>query len=335
MDYEKLYKEALDNLNRIKNESPEWWREHEKTMQEIFPGFFDTEDERIREALIKLVKKAGEGYQNVIDGVSIENAIAWLEKQGKNNIGISEATKQKLEDNLNKALEQETPNSWNKFLKKQGEQKTADKVESKFKVGDVIRLKGGAAEYTIKRVTDTTYYTNGWSCGIERCEKDYELVEQKPVDKVEPKFKVGDEIRTKNKESLIITRIDRWGYWSEDLFICNFDNADKWELVEQKPAEWSKEDEKMLNKLLAVVALYFGYTGNVLDKQSCTSFLKSLKDRVGCEADCTTTWKPSEGQLECLGYAIDKAEHDFSPLVTNRIYLTLKGLREQLEKLAE
>jgi hypothetical protein len=56
------------------------------------------------------------------------------------------------------------------------EQKPTDKVEPKFKVGDVIRLKGSAAKYTIKRVTDTTYYTNGWSLGIEKCEEDYELV---------------------------------------------------------------------------------------------------------------------------------------------------------------
>lgn len=63
------------------------------------------------------------------------------------------------------------------WLEKQGEKPTD--VEPKFKVGDIIRLKGTAAEYTIKSVTDTTYYTDGWSCGIERCEEDYELVEQK------------------------------------------------------------------------------------------------------------------------------------------------------------
>ena len=46
-----------------------------------------------------------------------------LEKQGKNNMGISEATKQKLENSLNKALEKETSESCNEFLEKKGEQK--------------------------------------------------------------------------------------------------------------------------------------------------------------------------------------------------------------------
>ena len=61
--------------------------------------------------------------------------------------------------------------------------------------------------------------------------------EQKPIDKVEPKFRVGDEIKTSNEESLTITKIDEKGYWSEDLFICGFDDADNWKLVEQKPAD--------------------------------------------------------------------------------------------------
>ena len=48
------------------------------------------------------------------------------------------------------------------------------------------------------------------------------------------KFKVGDEVITKNEESLTITRIDEEGYWSNDLFICSFDDSAEWELVEQK-----------------------------------------------------------------------------------------------------
>ena len=48
------------------------------------------------------------------------------------------------------------------------------------------------------------------------------------------KFKVGDEIITENEESLTITRIDEEGYWSNDLFICSFDDSAEWKLVEQK-----------------------------------------------------------------------------------------------------
>jgi len=47
------------------------------------------------------------------------------------------------------------------------------------------------------------------------------------------KFRVGDEIKTVNEAPLTITRIDRFGYWSDDLFICSFENSVKWELVEK------------------------------------------------------------------------------------------------------
>lgn len=108
--------------------------------------------------------------------------------------------------------------------------------------------------------------------------------EQKPVDKVEPKFKVWDEIRTKNEESLTITRIDRWGYWSEDLFICNFDDADKWELVEQKPTAWSEEDEKRINRLIAYFEGKESFTAE--DDIVYANWLKSLRPQ--------SLWKPSD-----------------------------------------
>ena len=57
--------------------------------------------------------------------------------------------------------------------------------------------------------------------------------QQKPV-VIIPKFRVGDEIKTSNEESLTITKIDEKGYWSEDLFICGFDEECIWDLVGQK-----------------------------------------------------------------------------------------------------
>jgi len=52
-----------------------------------------------------------------------------------------------------------------------------------------------------------------------------------------PKFRVGDEIKTANEESLTITKIDEKGYWSEDLFICGFDDECLWDLVKGQSVE--------------------------------------------------------------------------------------------------
>jgi len=91
-------------------------------------------------------------------------------------------------------------------------------------------------------------------------------------DKVEPKFKVGDEIKTDNGESLTITKIDDKGYWSEDLFICTFDDSAKWELVEQKPA-WSDEDEDKIKSILFHI--------EDVENKDVIDWLKSLKQRIG------------------------------------------------------
>ena len=106
--------------------------------------------------------------------------------------------------------------------------------------------------------------------------------------------------------------------------------------VQQQPKpDWSKADEEYFNFLEKLLeSLQVESTENEIKKGTNShseyyykviQWLKSIKDKY--------TWKPSKGQLECLGYAIDKAEKDYSPLANNRIYLTLKTLKEELEKL--
>ena len=84
----------------------------------------ESADEKVRKALIKLVTNHASMDLFIEYDIHLDEALSWLEKQGKNNIGISESAKQNLEDNLNKALEKETPESWNEVL---DGQKPADK----------------------------------------------------------------------------------------------------------------------------------------------------------------------------------------------------------------
>lgn len=112
----------------------------------------------------------------------------------------------------------------------------------------------------------------------------------KPADKVEPKFKVGDEIKTANEESLTITKIDEKGYWSEDLFICGFEEECIWNLVEQKPAEWSEEDKaiiealndyvKNLDILFSEIKIGDRDISSKEFREKVQSWLKSLEGRV-------------------------------------------------------
>lgn len=72
MDYEKAYKEALERARAG------------KPMNEVFPELKESEDERIRKALLKLVSNdKNNGYTEFYkaEGITCDDAIAYLEKQ--------------------------------------------------------------------------------------------------------------------------------------------------------------------------------------------------------------------------------------------------------------
>ena len=98
---------------------------------EIFPELKESEDEKIRKEIKDFFSRIMLGQENFLKEDYDWNAwIAWLDRQSKNNMGISEATKQELEDSLHKALEKETPESCNEFLEKQGEQILANSAKT-------------------------------------------------------------------------------------------------------------------------------------------------------------------------------------------------------------
>lgn len=137
-------------------------------LQDLFPELAEPEDEKIRKSLVAYFAKFKPNDMWDAD-FSFGDIVAWFEKQGKNNMGISEATMQELENNLNKALEKETPESWNKFLDEQGKQKPT--IEMKTPEESL-----GIDSDTYNKIVDECIYG-----------------EQKPADNGEPKFKVEEE----------------------------------------------------------------------------------------------------------------------------------------------
>lgn len=168
IDYKEKYEKAVHAAMLAKQDTES--AVTVQTLEEIFPELRESEDERIRKEILTAFSSGHDNSDIYGHGITYGQVRAWLEKQGRlmkalqisnakigelieknyylkeqlekqveNNMGISEATKKKLEDNLNKALEKETPESWNKFLDEQGEQKPAD--ETKFKVGEWITIK--------------------------------------------------------------------------------------------------------------------------------------------------------------------------------------------------
>ena len=114
-------------------------------METIFPELKESEDERIRKGIIRNLEYLMDRAEGFVKD-ELKERIAWLEKQG--------------------------------------EHKPDDKVEPKFKIGDIIRLKDGdGLEWTVEGVLNNGYYTIVCADRDDFIQLDdkWELVEQKPA----------------------------------------------------------------------------------------------------------------------------------------------------------
>ena len=102
MDYEKKYKEALEKA-RVWKEKSGMPKNKQGILDDIFPELKESEDEKIRKALIRFHKSTID-----IDGIKGDEIVAWLEKQGDKDKLIKELgeykvkyTQEVLEKHLN------------------------------------------------------------------------------------------------------------------------------------------------------------------------------------------------------------------------------------------
>ena len=179
MDYQeklRLAKEALDSGSYDK-----------ETIEYIFPELKESEDEKIRKVQLNYWRSVGgkEWY-----GVSVQETIAWLENQGHDgkkwiyeDVYLKEK-EQLIQDGIDEVLE--NPQKYG--LEKQGEQKPDNKAES--------------MEYNyitpnpefFQWIYDRLVHVHNENPNVDFMLSLKERIEdmQKPSDKSEPKFKVGD-----------------------------------------------------------------------------------------------------------------------------------------------
>ncbi len=251
MDYEKLHKDTITKLQQMVNSG----KITVEAARDICADFvLESEDERIRKALINGFKDYKGWDEEWFDGITVREAIAWLEKQDdKESITCPIC-------------------GWE--IEKQGEQKSAWSEEDE-KYSSYIC----AALQCYYRLREDRNNTNGQ----EDLDKARNWLYNK-LKSLRPQNNATDEELSQAKKDAYNDALDKIEYHSGEP---TFDDG------------WS-------------AAIWY------------------LKKK---NAQPQNTWKPSKGQLECLGYAIEKAEKDWSPLINNRIYLSLKALKEQLEKL--
>lgn len=80
MDYEKKYKNALEWARKVMQGKVGFVRDE---VLELFPELKESEDERIRKALVELVKCNERSGYTLLNNISTSSMLAWLEKQGE------------------------------------------------------------------------------------------------------------------------------------------------------------------------------------------------------------------------------------------------------------
>ena len=333
IDYKKKYEEAIERLKQ-------WDREHSsgyviKERDEfIFPELRESEDERMKEAIIATIHLYyGEPLED-----EAKKMISWLEKKAEQKaneiypifrvgdyirnkktsdkvliVQLDVKSKAYCYKSYNGAAEIHSDFSfseqdeWELIGIKIIDQKPADKINQEWipQVGDTIRKKGTTEPlYVLCKkescgfsfVEERGYGIAGGRLSVYALE-DYELVE-----------------RPKTIEEAV-----------DELFKPLIEDANK-----QKPA-WSEEDERNASYICAALQCYYRLREDRnntngqedLDKARIWLYnkLKSLRPQ--------NKWKPSDEQMVVLNDIIINGH------LSNANERILKGLQEQLKKLRE
>ena len=187
MNYEEKYKQAFERAKERYSacSAP-------ALLEYIFPELKESEDEMIRKSLIKFFQHFP--YDSIENaGTNVNEAIAWLEKQGKQE---PYGQRKECEDcQFNYAGECK-----GLCKMKRDEQKPADEDEPKFRPGDIVQYITDSTDRRKIEEIDTLcnmYHTDSSPIMFEiedewKVVVNAEDVEQESANNDEPKFKVGD-----------------------------------------------------------------------------------------------------------------------------------------------
>ena len=298
MDYEKKYKNALTIAqSRFKIEKDESVL---TCLGMMFPELRESEDERIIRAIIDALYS----HTNSINllssrGYQMENIEAWLEKQKYDRMKPVYDNQDSFESALEKA--------WKDY--NDSGARTVDGCEDNYV--ECAHAKGFREGYLFgiekqKEQKPTSFYT-------PYNPDEYEAVEVGNATCLRRKEqKPAEVIKDRRQIALMIEDSRRCGVIEGRKQVI--DNPGKYGL--QKPAEWSEEDEKMIDAMIDIVSGSFYEP--LCPRKEMLAWLKSLRP----------SWKPSEEEMKALDVACS------GKLWYGEIYLNgLRRIREQLKKL--
>ena len=266
MDYEKLYKRALERAKAIIKVADNQ-DEAIGFANTIFPELKESEDEKIRDEIVL--------YIGAKDDISLDTHnkwLSWLEKQNSNVDNANKEYWRGYREGKQEILDKYAE------LEKQGEQKCIPK----YKIGDYVKNTNYKGEpiYEIVYMDKECYiceYRGKERMGDKAVmhfsfDNPYLRLVQKPTDKVEPKFKVGDwvvqgcnilKIRCVGGEYYCFETV---GGYVDDMLVSEMDSLYRlWTIQDAKPGDVLVcNEEILLFKSYSVqgrISLYCWYNG--------------------------------------------------------------------------
>lgn len=282
IDYKALYENALEGAK------------NGKCIKDIFPELAESEDKRIRKALIHFIKQGEiKGTIRTYLGVTEKEMLAWLEKQGEQKPTDNVEPKFKVGDWV------VSPNGvyWHidairdsRYQVSSGLGNCADwplntNIYHKFTIqdakdGDVLAWYDSKCIALFKEIYDNDSFKSYGFVGA--CTGVFENGAFHDIEDVHP--------ATKEQREFLFQKMKEVGYeWDSENKVLR--------KIEPNPA-WNKEDERMLNRLIKYFDWRNGYYFNEDEYVEVEDWLKSLKDRM--------TWKPTDEQMSYLDRAIEQ-----------------------------
>lgn len=248
-------------------------------LEYIFPELKESEDEKIRKALINFFD--GWGDKTWDSGIKYSEVVAWLEKQENKDSQVILPNilwhdgSEEPEEQHEILCEWESKDAvWHDVAFYHADTKTfwngREKIEDVVRwiyVNEMLEKQGeqkSAEEYNITGIGSKNAQGKLGEM-IKNLKPVNEVLEQKLADKVEPKFKVGDTVKDPYGDIYHITEITNDSYKTDDGRFILFTNENAYRL-------WTIQDAK---------------DGDVLAEDSCIFIIQKLDDKDTAKTYCT------------------------------------------------
>ena len=365
------YEEALERAKIIEKESPEWWRENQEAITEIFPELKESEDEKIRKEMIDFLNQFKE---DGLRGVDITPWIAYLEKQkGQPTDAKPERVIKAARRVLNNWLDScGNPDVSGDFAELEHAIRDYDGEEKQKEPQEVdlekeINIYCGTRDIRpvpdfIDAVAHHFYELGKNSKMVIEKQKEQELIPDSI--KFDEGFKTGREVGFREG----VESVKPAGWSDEDRGMiqsiitsgCVDDKQERWlrmlpERISQPKQEWSEEDKRNIETLISEIENHYDDYDIIREEYpinaiGLVSWLKSLRHQTvsienfnkfgqleyerGVKDGLNQHWKPSEEQMEALLKLEETYVLDHERTQeTARLYMVIKSLYEQLLKL--